>query len=141
MEADKWKELVLMFRERLHLAFEDWLKTNADVIGDRWYDNLMKQIREVDDSTAIAVMGTAMWIFNMTAQFGVMAGIGPSTVNLQGLAPELDEKSTKRLLLIISATMNLQYLPKEIALKSYPIITAKKFSLQAFVELPESERQ
>jgi hypothetical protein len=95
----------------------------------------------VDDSTAIAVMGTAMWMFNMIANFGVMAGIGPNSVNLQGLAPGLDEQSTKRLLLIISATMNLQYLPKEIALKSYPIITAKKFSLQAFVELPESERR
>jgi hypothetical protein len=125
-----------MFRESLISAFKDWLEKNHEAIGDKWYDSLMKKVTEADADTAVKIMGTSLWMFNMIAGFGVMAGIGPNNVNLQGLNPALDEKSTKRLLVIISECMCLQYLPPDIATKQIPVITAKQFSLELFTELP-----
>lgn len=130
------EEVIRLFRESLISAFKDWLKKNHQAIGDKWYDSLMKKVTEADTDTAIKIMGTSMWMLNMIANFGVMAGVGPNSVNLQGLNPALDEKSTKRLLIIISECMCLQYLPKEIATKPIQVITAKKFSLELFTELP-----
>jgi hypothetical protein len=46
----------------------------------------------------------------------------------------LDEKSTKRLLLLIQACLSLQYLPRELAEKEFPIISGKHFSLKLFVQ-------
>jgi hypothetical protein len=130
------EEVIRMFRESLISAFKDWLEKNHEAIGDKWYDSLMKKVTEADADTAIKIMGTSLWMFNMIAGFGVMAGVGPNNVNLQGLDPALDEKSTKRLLVLISECMCLQYLPPDIATKQIPVITAKKFSLVLFTELP-----
>jgi len=68
-----------------------------------------------------------------------MCGIGPDgpVFNDSWIAKGLDEKSTKRLLLMISACMNLQHLPPELIRKKIPIISSKKFSLKLFLEKKE----
>jgi len=124
-----------LFRTQLFYAFYGWLEANKDAIG-KWYDQLHKRAKDAENITtnAIAIMGTSMWMFNMIANCGVMAGIGPDKVSIHQLDPRLDEKTTKRLLLLISACMNLQYLPPEIAKQEIPIISSKKFSLKLWVQ-------
>jgi len=130
------EDFTRMFRERLFLAFFDWLDTNKQAIGDKWYDDLYKKGKdaEADCDTIMKIMGDAMWMFNMIANLGVLAGVGPSKVDLQVLAPGLDEKSSRRLLALISSSLCLQGLPLEIAHKEIPIISSKKFSLKLWVQ-------
>jgi len=128
------EDIIRMFRQSLLSAFQDWLEKNKEVIG-KWYDQLLKRMEEASNcDTAIKIMGTAMWMFNMIADLGVLAGIGPDGVSIHELREGLDEQSTRRLLLLISSCMNLQYLPKEIATKPISIISAKQFSLKLWAE-------
>jgi hypothetical protein len=80
------------------------------------------------------LMGDAMWMMNMIANLGVLAGVGPNHFDLQVLAPGLDEKSSKRLLALISSSLCLQGLPAEIVNQEIPIISSKKFSLELFTK-------
>lgn len=75
-----------------------------------------------------------MWMFNMIANLGVMAGVQPNNFDLQSLAPGLDEISSKRILALIAASLGLQGLPPEIRNKEIPIISSKKFSLELFTK-------
>ena len=113
-----------------------WVETNKEAIGEKWHKQLSEKGKDAEDEcdTALKLMGTAMWVFNMIANCGVLAGIGPNKVNLVSIAPGLDENSSKRLLHLIAACMSLQYLPKEIATQLIPIISGKKFSLKLFTQ-------
>jgi hypothetical protein len=127
------EDVIRLFRERLLESFSDWLEKNREAIGEKWYERLQKETwREC--STPIEIMGTALWMFNMIAGFGVLAGVGPDKVSIHEINPRLDEQSTRRLLLIIQACMNLQYLPRDIAAQPIPIISPKKFSLKLFTQ-------
>jgi len=96
--------------------------------------NEAKRAEDLADN-AVGVITAAVWMFNTIANCGVMAGVGPDGFNLQGLEnPKIDEASTKRLLLMIVACLNLQYLPTEEAKKPIPIISRNKFSLKLYVE-------
>jgi len=128
------EDAIRPFRQTLLAAFDNWLEKNSEAIGEKWYDRLERQMKEADCDTAIKIMGTALWMFNMIAGFGVLAGIGPDKVSIHEIDKRLDEQSTKRLLLMIQACMNLQYLPKEIATQPIPVISAKKFSLKLYTE-------
>jgi len=130
------EDFTRMFRERLFLAFFDWLDTNKQAIGDKWYDDLYKKGKNAlaDCNTIMKIMGDAMWMFNMIANLGVLAGAGPNHFDLQSLAPGLDETSSKRILALISASLGLQGLPSEIRNKEVPIISSKKFSLELFTK-------
>jgi len=121
-----------MFRNQLLEAFSNWLEKNREAIG-AWYDKLQNQSwREC--ASPIEIMGTSMWMFNMIADLGVMAGIGPDQVSIHKIREELDKPSTVRLLHLIKACMNLQYLPREIANEPIPIISGKKFSLKLWTQ-------
>jgi len=124
-----------MFRRSLLDAFSDWLEKNRDAIGS-WYESLQKQSwREC--ATPVEIMGTAMWMFNRVADLGVLAGIGPDQVSIHEINPRLDEKSTKRLLQLISSCMNLQFLPKDVINLGIPIISSKRFSLKLWTQTRE----
>ena len=127
------EDAIRLFRKSLFLAFYGWLEANKAVIGE-WYIRLFNEAKKSDSNTAIKIMSTALWMFNMTANFGVLAGIGPNSVNLQHLDERLDKQSTMRLLHIIASSMSLQYLPREIATKEIPVITAKRFSLKLWID-------
>jgi len=130
------ESLVKMFRESLFKAFYDWLEKNKAAIGEKWYVYAFNEAKKAEDlaDNAVGVVGAAMWMFNMIANCGVMAGVGPDGYSLQCLDPKIDEASTKRLLMMIVACLNLQYLPLEEAKKPIPIISRSKFSLKLFVE-------
>ena len=101
---NKWEDIIRLFRTQLLNAFSEWLEKNREAIGDKWYEQLQKQPwREC--ATPVEIMGTAMWMFNMIADFGVLAGIGPD-----------------------------QVMPREIASKPIPIISAKQFSLKLWTQ-------
>jgi hypothetical protein len=126
--------IIKNIRRMLIEAFAEWLEANKETIGDKWYASLMKQDwRGCDDISSI--MGTAMWVFNMVANLGVLAGMGPGDYQIHQLADGLDEKNTKRLLVAISTSLNLQYIPRDLV-KDFklPIITSKKFSLKVYVQ-------
>jgi hypothetical protein len=126
---------IQLFREQLFKAFYDWLEANKEAIGEKWYTQLFHEAKNGEDisDNVAAIIGTALWMFNMISECGVLAGIGPNNVSIHEINPRLDEKSTKRLLLMISSAMGLQYLPKEIATQSIPIISSKRFSLKLWV--------
>lgn len=122
-----------LFRERLFVAFFNWLEINKNTIGKR-YDGLYKEGRkaEAECNTLGHIMGYSMWMFNMIADCGVMAGIGLNGVNFHSVAEGIDEGSSKRLLALLASSLGLQGLPREIRDKEIPIISSKKFSLQLF---------
>ena len=128
------EDAIRLFRKSLFSAFYDWLQINKEVIGDKWHKRLFNEAKKSECNTAIKIMGTALWMFNMIAGFGVAAGIGPNKVNLHHLDERLDKKVTMRLLHIIASSMSLQYLPRDVATKEFPIISAKKFSLQLWIK-------
>lgn len=124
--------MVRLFKKSLFSAFYDWLEANKEALG-KWYSKLYNEAKNAEDcNTAVKIMGTSMWMFNMAANCGVSAGIGPSDVKIVSIDPSLDEKTTKRLLYVIAACMSLQYLPKEHATKEFPVISSKRFSLKLY---------
>jgi len=130
------EDVIRLFRQQLFSSFYEWLENNKEAIGEKWHRQLSEKGKEAEDEcdTAIKIMGTSLWMFNMISGCGVLAGIGPNAVSIHEIAPKLDEKSTKRLLHLIAACMSLQYLPKEIATKPIPIISGKRFSLKLFAQ-------
>jgi len=127
------EDIIRLFRKSLLDAFGDWLEKNEEAIG-KWYDSLQKQPWR-DCATPIEIVSMALWMFSMIANLGVLAGVGPNNLNIVEIRKGLDEKSSKRLLLMIQNCLNLQYLPKDIATKPIPIISRKRFSLEEYIRL------
>jgi hypothetical protein len=129
------ESVIRMFRKQVFQAFFDWLEKNRNVIG-KWYDDLYKKAVDAEGNcdTAIKIMGDSLWMFNMIANLGVLAGIGPNQVQLHDIAPTLDKPSTIRILNLIAACLSLQGLPKEISTKPILIVSSKKFSLQLWAQ-------
>ena len=134
--------MLRLFRNELFSAFYEWLEKNREYLG-KWHDQLYKQAKESAENMsddALGIFSTAMWIFASISNCGVMCGIGPDgpVFNDSWIAEGLDEKSTKRLLLMISACMNLQHLPPDLIRKKIPIISSKKFSLKLYLDEKEA---
>lgn len=106
------QHLINLFWERTSAAMKDWAEANKDVIGDRQLKHILKEIQNFDGRTVPAVMGFALWCFNTVANYGVLAGLGLSKVNLVHIPDRIDKKSTMRLLHLCAACMTLQYLPQ-----------------------------
>lgn len=125
-----------MFRERLFLAFFDWLDTNKKTIGDKWYADLYDKGKDAEAScnTIMSMMRISMWMFNVIADLGVLAGVRPNGFDLQHLKPGIDEKSSKRLLALLSSCLGLQSLPMDVMKQEVPIISYKRFSLALYVK-------
>jgi len=129
------ESFIRLFRERLFLAFFNWLDVNKEAIG-KWYNDLCNKGRdaEAECNTIVKIMGDSMWMLNMIANLGVGAGVGPNRFDLQVLADNIDRQSTTRLLALISSSLFLQGLPSEIMYQEIPIISSKKFSLELFAK-------
>ena len=125
-----------LFRERLYAAYFNWLDVNRKTIGEKWYSDLYNKAKdaEAECNTIMKILGNTMWMLNMISNLGVSAGIGPNHYDLQGLAPGLDEASTKQLLAMLSSMMCLQGLPIDMMEQEMPLITAKHFSLSVYVK-------
>lgn len=65
--------------------------------------------KEVSVPTLIAY---AMWFYSCLAQMGVMAGLGPSKVNIVDIPKWMDEKLVKKCLMICSSVLTLQFLSR-----------------------------
>ncbi len=129
------QDAIKLFRTQLFDAFWDWVETNKEVIGEKWYKFFQKEGKHAENvNTAGGIMATSMWMFSMIANLGVSAGIGPNRVQIHQIDKRLNKKSSIRLLHIISCCMCLQYLPQEIREKPIPIISSEKFSLKLFTE-------
>jgi len=128
--------MIRMFRQQLFSAFWEWVEVNKEAIGDKNYRWFLKEGKRAEDNcnNAIKIMATALWMFNMISNFGVLAGIEPNSVNLQNIDTKIDEASTKRLLNLCAASLSLQFLPKEAVAKEFPIISGKHFSLKLYTQ-------
>jgi len=128
---------IRLFRNTLFEAFWEWVETNKQAISERMYEHLSSEGKKAEDdcNTALKIVASALWMLNMIAGCGIMAGVGVNGVNDQTDYKEtgLDEKSTKRLLHLIATCLSLQYLPKEIAEKEIPIISGCHFSLKEYI--------
>jgi len=113
---------LVLFKETLFSAFHEWIKQNEKTIGDKWFNKLVVEEKKAweEGDNAIHLIGVALWMFNMVSQFGVLAGLGPSNFQIHEIRDGIDEKTTKRLLLLISSTLSLQYLPRDIAALQIP---------------------
>lgn len=134
--SDNLESAIRMFREQLFKVFYDWADKNRKAIGEKWYSFLTTKGKDAENEcdTAIRIIGTSMWMFNMIANLGVSAGLGPDGPKIHEIAQEIDVQSTQRLLHLMAACMNLQYLPKEIGFKPFPIIGSKRFSLKLWLQ-------
>lgn len=130
------EDLVRLFKKQLFSAFWDWVEKNKSQIGEKNYNWFLNKGKKAEDdcNTALKVMATALWIFSMISNFGVMAGIGPNSVHIENINANLDQESTKRLLHMCASCLSLQFLPREYAMKEIPIISGKHFSLKLWTE-------
>jgi len=136
MMSDNLESTIRMFRESLFNAFYDWADKNRKATGEKWYSFLTTKGKDAENNcdSAISIMSTSMWMFNMIANLGVSAGLGPDGAKIHEIAQEIDVQSTHRLLALMATCMNLQYLPKEIGFKPFPIISTKRFSLKLWLQ-------
>jgi hypothetical protein len=129
---------IRLFRNTLFEAFWEWVETNKQAISERMYEHLSSEGKKAEDdcNTALKIVASALWMLNMIGSCGVMAGVGVNGVNDQTDYKEsgLDEKSTRRLLMLIQACLSLQFLPPELAKQEISIISSKHFSLKLFVQ-------
>ena len=108
-------ELPKFFADCLSDALDSWIEANKQNINEKWLKFIIRQHRKIKKKkpkTVADVMAFALWTYNALAQLGVMAGLGPSQVNLHHMPEHLDRKSTLRLLHLCAATLSLQFLPR-----------------------------
>jgi len=111
--------VVELFRNTLVSAFIDWLEASKNTIGEKWYEKLKKELRKVEkQNTVPGVVGSALWMFSVLAEFGIINGINanidPEFLRQLKIKDGFDEKKTKRLIALISATLNLQGLREQV---------------------------
>jgi hypothetical protein len=132
------ESMIRLFRNSLFEAFWEWVDANEKRIDERMLNHLTKEGKKAEDdcNTALKIVASALWMLNMISNCGVMAGVGVNGINDQTDCKEsgLDEKSTKRLLMLIQSCLSLQFLPPELAKQEIPIISSKHFSLKLFVQ-------
>jgi len=128
------EDIIKLFRQSLLATFDNWLEKNKEAIGEKQYNWFLKKRKDAGDcDTAIKIMATSMWMFNMIADCGVLAGIGPDKVSIHEIREGLDKQSTVKLLHLIKACMSLQFLPRAVANEQIPIISPKRFSLKEYI--------
>lgn len=127
-----------MFKECLYSSFYDWLKLHREIIGEKHYGWAYEEMEKSweTSNTPIYLIGVAMWMFMAICNLGVMAGIGPCSVNIVEIPKEFDEKATKRVLMNISSCLSLQYLPPEIGKQQIPNMTGPpwRFKLAEYIQ-------
>ncbi len=103
-----------MFKDTLLNAIEDWLNKHREIIGEKWFKSMSKEIRKSrkkGEGTVAEVMAFALWFQGHLSEFGVEVGLAPNKI-LQLKVPEhLDETETKRALTLCASCLALQYLP------------------------------
>jgi len=109
----KHEQLCKLFIKTLMDAFATWIKEHKEAIGEKWYKKLQRMIKREQkrkEYSIANVMGTALWIFNILSNFGVMGGLAPNKVTVHEIPKQLDVRSTMRVLHLCSSCLSLQYL-------------------------------
>jgi hypothetical protein len=89
-------------RRELSEKFLAWLDRNRERIGKKWHEKLLKNFRKAKMNDEAHILATALWMFNMVTNLGVIAGIGVSFGYKIEKIYNLDEKTTKDVLEVIS---------------------------------------
>jgi len=106
-------------KNKLIESLNEWVNKNGDVIGEKWKERIIKEIRKFRSKKATipVVAGFAMWAFCVINNLGVV-----STIGIDGFAISdstwkrgFDKKTTERLLLWLSEAVKLMQIPKEVA--------------------------
>jgi len=108
------QQTINLFKGTLLNAMDDWISRHKEIIGDKWFKSMSKEIRKSrkkGEGTVSEVVGFALWFQTHLSQFGVQVGLAPNKI-LQLKVPEhLDEMETKRALTLCASCLSLQYLP------------------------------
>ena len=108
------QDTINLFKNTLLNAMEDWLDKHKEIIGDKWFKSMSKEIRKSrkkGEGTVSEVVAFALWFQGHLAEFGVQVGLAPNKI-LQLKVPEhLDDAETKRVLNLCASCLALQYLP------------------------------
>jgi len=67
------EKVIRLFRTQLFRNYYDWVETNKEALGEKWHEQFIKKGKDAEDEcdTAIKVMATAMWMFNMSYWLGI----------------------------------------------------------------------
>ena len=109
--------MINLFKTTLFDAIDEFCDKHGEIedkIIQKWIRFIRREMnkakkKEVNVPTLIAY---AMWFYNLLAQMGVMAGLGPNKVNIVNIPEWMDEKLVKRCLMICSSVLTLQFLPR-----------------------------
>ena len=111
-----------------HLEILDEMEDNRGVErAKRWLRNYLRRIEKLsekgpDSPSPPEVMALSLWLFQLTGQMGVLAGIGPDGVKWCGNPPDepeaaipewMDKDSTVKLLTLCAYALNVQFLPRK----------------------------
>lgn len=108
--------MVEVFKKTMLDAIEDFCDFHINNIHvGKVCEKMKREVKRLrkKPATVPMVMGTALWLANWLAEMGCLFGLGPNKVNLVKIPSHLDEKLVKRCLLLSSACLALQYLPRE----------------------------
>jgi hypothetical protein len=89
-------------RRELSEKFLAWLDRNRERIGEKWYKKLLKNFRKAKMNDETHILATALWMFNMVANLGVIAGIGISFGYKIEKIYNLDRETSEDLLKVIA---------------------------------------
>jgi len=89
-------------RRELSEKFLTWLNKNRERIGEKWYENLLKNFRKVKMNNEAQISATVLWMLNVIGSLGVIAGIGVSFGYKIEKIYNLDRETTEDLLKVMS---------------------------------------
>ena len=106
-------------KNRLITSLTEWVNKNTNIIGEKWKERIIKEIRKFKSKRATipTVAGFAMWAFCVINNLGVVSTIGVDGFAISDSTWErgFDKKTTEKLLLWVSEAVKLMQIPKEVA--------------------------
>ncbi len=97
----------------LETAARLWLETNKpalDAINKNWYKKIKRDLERTDwkdKHPCVIALATALWLFNMVTNLGVVAGVGVDFLKVHRIPESFDRATTLFLLATIRDAIRL----------------------------------
>lgn len=114
MWATANQQMINLFKTTLLNAIEDWINKHKEVIGDKWFKSMSKEVkksRKKEDGTVAEVMGFALWFQTHLSNLGITVGLAPNKIMQLEVPEKFDETETRRALALCASCLSLQYIP------------------------------
>ncbi|MEM1537495.1 MAG: hypothetical protein QXK12_03385 [Candidatus Nezhaarchaeales archaeon] len=113
------EQLCLLFAGRLYEALKEFVEKNGKALHPKLVEAFRRRLPEIESvNNLVDVMAYSMWLYSALANLGVKASVNPSGPGFpeavdKPIPENLDDQSTKKLLVAISTALNAQYIPRE----------------------------